>query len=117
VPICFSCSPFSDLPFIVLPCLQFLLVLEYFFCSTFYLLFIGSFYLLCFFWLILIPSATGGRLWYYNGQYLPDLMRIIRAADKKNYMLQYYILYLMAKELNEHKVTEGIVTLWVHIFA
>lgn len=53
-----------------------------------------------------LTSKTGGRLWFYNGPLLPHIIHTTRGVDKKNYLFQYYMLYLMKNALEQHKITE-----------
>jgi len=53
-----------------------------------------------------LTSKTNGRLWFYNGPLLPHIIHTTRGVDKKNYLFQYYMLYLMKNALEQHKITE-----------
>jgi len=53
-----------------------------------------------------LTSKTGGRLWFYNGPLLPHIIATTRGVNKKNYIFQYYMLYLMKDALEKNKITE-----------
>lgn len=53
-----------------------------------------------------LTEETGGRLWYYDGEYLPSVIDLLKVAHKKTMMLQYITVTLMEKELEAHKITE-----------
>jgi len=53
-----------------------------------------------------LSEKTGGRLWFYNGEYLQSFMDILRLCDKKNNIAQYLILKLIEEELEKCKITD-----------
>lgn len=53
-----------------------------------------------------LSEETGGRLWFYNGEYLDSVVDLLKATDKKTYLFQYIMMSLFTKELEANKVTE-----------
>lgn len=56
-----------------------------------------------------LTEETGGRLWFYNGEYLDMIIDLINppATDKKTMLYQYVMVNLLEEtELDKHKVTE-----------
>lgn len=53
-----------------------------------------------------LTSETGGRLWFYGGEYLETFIELLKETDKKTMMLHYITIMLTEKELEKRKVTE-----------
>jgi hypothetical protein len=53
-----------------------------------------------------LTAETGGRLWFYNSEYLNSVIDVLRITDKKTMGLQYLILQLLQKDLEANKITE-----------
>jgi len=52
-----------------------------------------------------LTEQTGGRLWFYNGEYLDSVIDLLSVTEKKTMVFQYLMLGLLEKELEENKVT------------
>jgi hypothetical protein len=55
-----------------------------------------------------LTSETGGRLWFYNGEYMPALLDMWKGTNKKTSFLQFFILSVMNEELENNKITEDV---------
>jgi len=53
-----------------------------------------------------LTSETGGRLWFYNGEYLDDVVDLLKVSKKATMLFQYLMLDVIEDELEKHKVTE-----------
>jgi len=53
-----------------------------------------------------LTEETGGRLWFYNGEYLDSVIDMLKITDKKTSAFQYLLLSILEKELEAHKITD-----------
>jgi len=52
-----------------------------------------------------LTAETGGRLWFYNGEYLDSIVDMLKVTNKLTHAFQYIMLALLEKELETNKVT------------
>jgi len=53
-----------------------------------------------------LTEETGGRLWFYNGEYLDSVIDLLKVTTKFTHVFQYLLLHLLNAELEAHKITE-----------
>lgn len=58
-----------------------------------------------------LTAETGGRLWFYNSEYLDSVIDVLRVTSKKTQIFQFLMLQLLEKDLEANKVRATHITI------